>query len=76
MLLYPLTLPYNLCFEFNFSNTVWPDGKRQRKTVPREDNTKLRTRMAAKIALLYLLSGKRFVESYFQRVIVVWFECT
>ncbi|XP_055676635.1 sorting nexin-13-like [Lutzomyia longipalpis] len=37
-------------------NSIWPDGKQARKSVPREDNTKLRTRMAAKIALFALLS--------------------
>ncbi|XP_059621680.1 sorting nexin-13-like isoform X2 [Phlebotomus argentipes] len=37
-------------------NSIWPDGRQARKTVPREDNTKLRTRMAAKIALFALLS--------------------
>lgn len=37
-------------------NSIWPDGRQARKSVPREDNTKLRTRMAAKIALFALLS--------------------
>lgn len=37
-------------------NNVWPDGVRGDRQQPREDNTKLRTRMAAKIALFALLS--------------------
>lgn len=38
------------------SNNIWPGGGRHRKAAGREDNTKLRTRMAAKIALLSLLA--------------------
>ncbi|GAB0088139.1 sorting nexin-13-like [Sergentomyia squamirostris] len=40
----------------NILNSIWPDGRQARNTIPREDNTKLRTRMAAKIALFALLS--------------------
>lgn len=38
-------------------NTIWPDGKRSNQSVSRDDNTKLRTRMAAKVALFTLLAG-------------------
>lgn len=37
-------------------NSIWPDGKQYKRPTPREDNTKLRTRMAAKVALFALLS--------------------
>ncbi|XP_055308678.1 sorting nexin-13 isoform X2 [Sitodiplosis mosellana] len=37
-------------------NTIWPDGKRSNQTVSRDENTKLRTRMAAKVALFTLLA--------------------
>lgn len=37
-------------------NNIWPDGKHQTTPNLREDNTKLRTRMAAKISLFALLS--------------------
>lgn len=40
------------------SNSVWPNGGRHRKAASREENTKLRTRMAAKIALLSLLADE------------------
>lgn len=39
-------------------NSIWPGGKRSNGPVAREDNTKLRTRMAARIALFALLSGE------------------
>lgn len=35
---------------------MWPGGGRHRKAAAREDHTRLRTRMAAKIALLSLLA--------------------
>ena len=38
-------------------NNVWPNGIRQ-DPIQREDNTKLRTRMMAKVSLFALLSGK------------------
>ncbi|XP_031625971.1 sorting nexin-13 isoform X2 [Contarinia nasturtii] len=37
-------------------NTIWPDGKRSNQSVSRDENTKLRTRMAAKVALFTLLA--------------------
>ncbi|KAJ6633282.1 Sorting nexin-13 [Pseudolycoriella hygida] len=37
-------------------NNIWPEGKRSKGQVAREDNTKLRTRMASRIALFALLS--------------------
>lgn len=43
----------------NCRNTIWPDGKRTNQTVSRDDNTKLRTRMAAKVALFTLLAGNQ-----------------
>lgn len=36
-------------------STIWPDGKRAEGAHQREDNTKLRTRMAAKVSLFALL---------------------
>lgn len=42
----------------NNRNSVWPNGGRHRKAASREENTKLRTRMAAKIALLSLLGDE------------------
>lgn len=39
-------------------NNVWPNGVRQ-ENLQREDTTKLRTRMAAKVALFAFLSGKK-----------------
>lgn len=44
-------------FPTNTRNTIWPDGKRSNQSVSRDDNTKLRTRMAAKVALFTLLAG-------------------
>lgn len=38
-------------------NTIWPDGKRSNQPGSRDENTKLRTRMAAKVALFTLLAG-------------------
>jgi sorting nexin-13 len=35
---------------------VWPEGTHQHRQVLREDNTKMRTRMAAKLVLFALLS--------------------
>lgn len=51
-------------------NTIWPDGKRTEELPPREDNTKLRTRMAAKISLFAMLSEdlRRIVGSETTRV--------
>ncbi|XP_037051441.1 sorting nexin-13-like [Bradysia coprophila] len=37
-------------------NNIWPEGKRSSGPAAREDNTKLRTRMASRIALFALLS--------------------
>ncbi|CAD7092282.1 unnamed protein product [Hermetia illucens] len=37
-------------------NSLWPEGKRMKQSTPREDNTKLRTRVAARMALFALLS--------------------
>lgn len=39
-------------------HNVWPDGVRHSRDLPREDSTKLRTRLVAKIAMFALLSGK------------------
>lgn len=40
-----------------FSNNVWPEGDRFNPTTPlREDSTRLRTKLAAKISLFALLS--------------------
>jgi sorting nexin-13 len=49
---------------------VWPDGKRQNRQVLREDNTKLRTRMAAKLVLFAMLSDdlKHLVGSETTRI--------
>lgn len=49
-------------------NNVWPDGIRNSRQAPREDKTKLHTKMAAKIALFALLSGKYYTRKriYFQ----------
>lgn len=45
-------------------NNVWPNGVRQ-EALQREDTTKLRTRMAAKIALFAFLSGEtRYFDSF------------
>lgn len=43
-------------------NNVWPNGVRQ-DNLQREDTTKLRTRMAAKVALFSFLSGKIEVQN-------------
>lgn len=44
-------------------NTIWPDGKRSNNPIPREESTKQRTRMAAKVALFALLSGMLYRKS-------------
>lgn len=43
-------------------NTIWPDGKRSNQSVSRDENTKLRTRMAAKVALFTLLAGNEHID--------------
>lgn len=37
-------------------NNIWPDGKQQKRVAPREEQTKLLTKMAAKIALFALVA--------------------
>lgn len=50
----------------NYRNTIWPDGKRSSNTMTRDESTKLRTQMAAKVALFTLLAGEhRFVTINF-----------
>lgn len=40
-------------------DNIWPEGKpMSSKPLSREDNTKLRTRMASRISLFALLSGE------------------
>lgn len=48
-------------------NNVWPNGVRQ-DGLQREDTTKLRTRMAAKIALFAFLSGENFLIHIFDEI--------
>ena len=53
---------YNFCSCFCCCrNTIWPDGKRSNQTVSRDENTKLRTRMATKVALFTLLAGNEHI---------------
>lgn len=50
---------------FIYRNTIWPDGKRSNQSISRDENTKQRTQMAAKMSLFTVLAGKnRFLIDF------------
>lgn len=43
-----------------YRNTIWPDGKRSNQSLSRDENTKQRTQMAAKMSLFAVLAGENY----------------